>query len=168
MSCLHACTVLMWSVVMVHAITCYPLPFKNKIIWNLYLHLHIFLVVCWSLSSHSRSFHSYGDVTITGERLQILTDARHSWPLSNEGYLTCHTYCDTGLPFIMVIRDTHTCCRAFATVNRSATGVSVTCPPGWPLYRVDLKQRRCDTLKNPHCSVTMSAEYMSKLVTLNR
>ena len=27
----------------------------------------------------------------------------HLWPLSNEGSLTCHTYCDTGHPFIMVI-----------------------------------------------------------------
>ena len=27
--------------------------------------------------------HSYTDVTITGEGLQILTYARHSWPLSS-------------------------------------------------------------------------------------
>ena len=35
----------------------------------------------------------------------ILTFARHSciWPLSSEGLLVCHTYCDTGHPFIMVI-----------------------------------------------------------------
>ena len=39
----------------------------------------------WSLSSHLRIFHSYGDVTIAGEGLQILTNARHSWPLSSEG-----------------------------------------------------------------------------------
>ena len=25
------------------------------------------------------------------------------WSLSSEGSLTCHTYCDTGLPFMMVI-----------------------------------------------------------------
>ena len=32
------------------------------------------LFVCfWFLSSHSRIVHSYGDVTITGEGLQILT-----------------------------------------------------------------------------------------------
>ena len=55
--------------------------------------------------SHSRFFHSYGDVTITGEGLQILTYARHSWPLSSEGSLACHTYCDTGHPFIMVISE---------------------------------------------------------------
>ena len=41
--------------------------------------------------------------TITGEVLQILTYARHSWPLSSEGSLSCHIYCDTGLSFIMVI-----------------------------------------------------------------
>ena len=39
---------------------------------------------------------------MTGEGLQILTYARHSWPLSSEGSLACHTYCDTGHPFIMV------------------------------------------------------------------
>ena len=56
-----------------------------------------------SLSSHSRIFHSYGDVNIAVEGLQIFTYARHSWPLSSEGSLTCHTYCDMGLPFIMLI-----------------------------------------------------------------
>ena len=70
--------------------------------------LHMFFVclfVYLGLSSHLRIFHSYGDVTIAGEGLQILTYARHSWPLSSEGSLTCHTYCDTGHPFIMVISD---------------------------------------------------------------
>ena len=58
----------------------------------------------WALSwrSHSSMFHSYGDVTITGEGQQILTYARHSRPLSSEGSLACHAYCDTGHPFIMV------------------------------------------------------------------
>ena len=57
------------------------------------------------LSSHSRIFHWYGDATNSGEGLQILTYAQHSWPLSSEGSLTYHTYCDTGLPFIMVISE---------------------------------------------------------------
>ena len=30
-----------------------------------------------SFSSHSRIFHSFGDVTIAGEALQVLTYARH-------------------------------------------------------------------------------------------
>ena len=38
-----------------------------------------------SFSSSSRIFHSYGDVTIAGEGLQILTCVRQSWPVSNEG-----------------------------------------------------------------------------------
>ena len=62
------------------------------------------LIVC-SLSSHSSIFHSHGDFTIDGGGLQILTYARHSWPLSSEGSLTCHTHCDTGLPFIIVISE---------------------------------------------------------------
>ena len=31
-----------------------------------------------------------------GEGLQILTQTRHSWPLSSEGSIACHIYCDTG------------------------------------------------------------------------
>ena len=42
--------------------------------------------------------------------LPILTYTQHSWPLSSEDSLMCHTYCDTGQP---ITSDTHTCCRAF-------------------------------------------------------
>ena len=60
-----------------------------------------------------RIFHSYGDASITGEGLQIiigeglqiLTFTRHSWPLNSESCLACHTYCDTGHSFIMVISE---------------------------------------------------------------
>ena len=51
-------------------------------------------------SPHSRIFHSFGEVTVTADGLQILAYTRHSWPLSSEGSLACHTYRDTGLPFI--------------------------------------------------------------------
>ena len=57
-------------------------------------------------SSHSRFFHSDGDVTIAGEGLQILTYARHSWPLSSEGSLAYQTYCDTVHSLVMVIFET--------------------------------------------------------------
>ena len=65
----------------------------------------LFVCLFWGLSSHLRIFHSYGDVTIPGEGLQILTYARHSWSLSSGGSLACHNYCDTGHPFIMVISE---------------------------------------------------------------
>ena len=42
----------------------------------------LFVCLLWGLSSHSRIFHSFGDVIITDEELQILTYARDSWPLS--------------------------------------------------------------------------------------
>ena len=60
--------------------------------------------VCVGYSSHLR-IHSYGEVTITGEGVQILSYAQHSWPLSSEGSLACHTYYDTGQPFMMVISE---------------------------------------------------------------
>ena len=70
------------------------------------------------LTSHSRLFHSYGDAPISVAGLQILTYTRHSWPLSIEGPLVCHTNCDTEHPLKMVIFDYHdiyTCCRAFCS-----------------------------------------------------
>ena len=67
------------------------------------IHEWFIVLFVWGFSSHSRIFHSYGDVTIDGEGLQILTCARHSWPLSSEGYLAFHIYCDTGHPFLVVI-----------------------------------------------------------------
>ena len=79
----------------------------------------MFFVVClfvWGFSSHSVIFNPYGDVTNTGEGLQILTIARHSWSFRSAGSLACHTYRDMGHSFMMVSsedRDTHTCCRAF-------------------------------------------------------
>ena len=58
------------------------------------------------------NFHSYGDVTIASKGLRLcrvsdaqVTYARHSWPLSSGGSLTCQTHCDTDLPFIMVISE---------------------------------------------------------------
>ena len=38
---------------------------------------------------------------ITDEGLQILTYGRHLWPLSIEGSLVCHAYCDKGLELII-------------------------------------------------------------------
>ena len=38
-------------------------------------------------------------------RAEILIFARHSWPLSGEGSLTFHTFCNTGLPLIIVTSD---------------------------------------------------------------
>ena len=64
-----------------------------------------FLFVFLFFLSHSKIFHSYGDVTIAGEGLQIFTYVRHSWPLSSGGPLAFHTHCDTGHPFIMVISE---------------------------------------------------------------
>ena len=80
-----------------------------------FLQLSELLLFVWGLSSHSRIFHSYWDVTITGEGLQILTCDGHS-PLSSEGFfLAFHTYCDTDHPFICSSPRTcniHTYCRA--------------------------------------------------------
>ena len=61
-------------------------------------------IVCLGFFIHSR-FHSFGDATITGAGPQILTYTWHSWPLSREGSLACHTYCVTDQPFIIVLSE---------------------------------------------------------------
>ena len=48
---------------------------------------------------------SYGNVTITGEGLHILTYTRHPWPLSSEGFLARLNYCNTDQQCIMVFED---------------------------------------------------------------
>ena len=68
--------------------------------------LLVYLGYFWS---HSRIFFThmktYDMETINGEELQLLTYAWHSWPLSSEGSLACHTCCATDLPFIVVISE---------------------------------------------------------------
>ena len=39
------------------------------------------------------------------EGLQILAFTRQLWLLSSDVSLACHIFCDTGLPFIMVISE---------------------------------------------------------------
>ena len=44
-------------------------------------------------------------LTWNRQKAPILSYTRHSWQLSSEGSLACHTYCDTSHPFIMVISE---------------------------------------------------------------
>ena len=69
--------------------------FDDPILCNLGELLYFFVVyvfLCLWFLSQSRIHHSCGDVTITGEGVQILTYVRHLWPLSKECSLVCHTY----------------------------------------------------------------------------
>ena len=59
--------------------------------------------VCFGFFVPFEIFHSYGDVTIASERLQIFYYSRNSWLLSSEGSLACHTYCDMRHLILMVI-----------------------------------------------------------------
>ena len=52
------------------------------VLWRVFFLLYF---VCFVWSSHSKIYFIHiRDVTITGERLQILIYARHSWPLNSE------------------------------------------------------------------------------------
>ena len=59
----------------------------HQTLWIVCLYVCLF-VQCFT--SHSETFHSYGDFTIACVGLQILTYARHLWPLSSEGSLASH------------------------------------------------------------------------------
>jgi hypothetical protein len=61
----------------------------------------VFVFVClfvYSRMSNSSTIWRLSPLPVTG--LQIYGYARHSGPLSREGSLSCHTYCDTGPRFI--------------------------------------------------------------------
>ena len=58
--------------------------------------MYVFVLVC---SSHSRIF---TDSETSPLPVKVYA---HMWSLSIEGSLACHTYCDTGHPFIMFISE---------------------------------------------------------------
>ena len=70
------------------------------------------LFVCFlAVDRPTREFSTHMDYfTITGGGLRFLTYARHSWLLSSEGSLACHTYSDTGWSSPRT-RDAHSYCR---------------------------------------------------------
>ena len=94
---------------MLFSLCFYCLYFKEMpIILNVWTskYIMIFLFVCLGFFVPiGRIFHSCGDVFTTGEGLQILTYARHLWPLRSEGSLTCRTHYNTGQPYILVISE---------------------------------------------------------------
>ena len=109
-------------------------------------------LICLGFSYQSRIFHSFGDVTITDEELQILVYTQHSWPLSSEGSLVCHTYCDTGHPFVWSSLRTHntlTCCQTIGS------GAVTTCFQIYhdPESNPDLPHVRQKLYKMSHCGV---------------
>ena len=59
-------------------------------------------MACLKQKQENFWFVSDGHVIIAGEGLQCFTYTQHSWPLSSEGSLACHIYCDTGHPLMMV------------------------------------------------------------------
>ena len=85
---------------------------SNKVRNFLFCHTEFHLlsrgIVClfvYGFTSHSRIFHSFGDVTITEKGCKFFTYARHSWPLRSECSLAGHIYCYTGLLFIMIVSE---------------------------------------------------------------
>jgi hypothetical protein len=50
--------------------------------------------------SHEQFFSYLATVTITGDRAANLELCLALTTISSEGFFTCHTYCDTGPPFL--------------------------------------------------------------------
>lgn len=65
---------------------------------------YLYFKLCvWGFTHHLRIFHSYGNVNITCEGLNMFSYTRRWRPLNREGYLDYQTYYDTGHQFITVI-----------------------------------------------------------------
>ena len=112
---------------------------------NGFVCLFVWLFVC-GFMSHSRTFHSNREVTITGEGLQIFIYTRYLRPLSSEGYLACRTYCDTQVIRVWWssprTRDIRTCCRALGR------GTITACFNDLDLSRQVIKSRSPDCKGN--------------------
>ena len=88
-------------------------------VWIFLSHSKIFLLI---LSDHRN---------ITGEGIQNDTFTRYSTPLSSEDFLRCHTYCDTGQPFKMVISEltpVAECFAVFAVLSLPVLITTYVCP----------------------------------------
>ena len=80
-----------------------PLPSFALLLSQLVIFVYTLLKLWLEFLSLLRIFHSFRDVSIAVERLQMLTYVQHLWPLSSGGSLACHTYCSTGHPRTRII-----------------------------------------------------------------
>ena len=63
------------------------------------------IFIFWPVYLECVFTHIYRDVTIVGIWLQVFTYALQSMPLSSKFFLACHTYRDSGHPFMIVISE---------------------------------------------------------------
>lgn len=74
---------------------------------NIYLYLSfekyyqkmrcVCLFLCLEFLVPLKNVHSFGNITIVCEGVQILTFARLLWRLGSDGSVACQVYCDTGI-----------------------------------------------------------------------
>jgi hypothetical protein len=100
-------------------------------------------LIIYCFTSHSRIFHLYGDVTITGEGLQNLGLCSASGPLSREGSLSCHTCCDTGPWFFRSHPKVRPILSPFTTHKGMWRIYSYPDPHESPFYRLLRHTRGC-------------------------
>jgi hypothetical protein len=67
---------------------------KKKIICK------VWVLFCFCFESHEQFFSYLATVTITGDRAANVDLCLALTAFSSEGSFTCHTYCDTGPPFL--------------------------------------------------------------------
>jgi hypothetical protein len=64
-------------------------------------HTYVYMFVClFCFESHEQFFSYLATVTIFGDRAANLDLCLALTTFSSEGSFTCHTYCDTGPPFL--------------------------------------------------------------------
>jgi hypothetical protein len=68
---------------------------KNQWARKVHIYIQTFWLIINCFMSHSRIFHLYGDITITGEGLQNLGLCSVLRVFEQGGSLSCHTCCDT-------------------------------------------------------------------------
>ena len=102
------------SVCLVHYVNKSGILLNKKSIWyvllmRLAIYTKYFFV--WICLSNTRNVHSFGDVTIADEGLQMFNLWMANMSIEQWGFL-CHCYCDIGHSDVF---DTHSLCHAFGS-----------------------------------------------------
>ena len=79
-------------------------PNRAKLLCAQLIYIFYYEWHCSSPVCQQKNFRRATDLQL-GERLQILTNTRHSTPLSSESSSACHNYCDTRHQFKMVMSE---------------------------------------------------------------
>ena len=101
----------------------------------------------------------YRDVTLAMKSCKFWSMLGiYSWPLSSEGSLACHVFCDTGHPFIMVISEV-----PWQSHQAFSNAAVTTCFYDLGLSQLTQRHSACEDNALTHCTTALVKGAMNTL-----